>query len=184
MPLCSGLLWVTMSRCVAKAQQAETKQGFGSSLTEISKHLASWLSTETVGGVGKSAVHGNCCLSSVCLNYWPQVSNLWQVRDFWEWMAPGYSNQKTREFALANAAFTSYIGLRKFRDFKLELEATAAVGDVKVGLWAKAPIAPGRAICCRFACEILVNERCPEQLGIHDHRRVHVSRDLDESRAV
>ena len=52
-----------------------------------------------------------------------KVSDLWDVRDIWEWLAPGYMQQSTREFASANAAFTSYIGLQKFREFKLEAES-------------------------------------------------------------
>jgi hypothetical protein len=34
-----------------------------------------------------------------------RVSNLWEVRDFWEWLAPGYTDESTRPYALANAAF-------------------------------------------------------------------------------
>jgi hypothetical protein len=37
-----------------------------------------------------------------------KVSCLWQVRDFWEWLCPGYTDQKTREHALQNAAFSSF----------------------------------------------------------------------------
>ena len=48
-----------------------------------------------------------------------KVSNLWEVRDFWEWLAPGYSLPRTRGHALANAAFTSYSGLSQFRDFRM-----------------------------------------------------------------
>ena len=48
-----------------------------------------------------------------------KVSDLWQVRDFWEWLAPGYSSPRTRGHAMANAAFTSYTGLTKFRDFRM-----------------------------------------------------------------
>ena len=43
----------------------------------------------------------------------------------------------TRDHALANAAFTSYVGLRNFRDFKLEVEAGSVEPNVRVGLWAK-----------------------------------------------
>ena len=67
-----------------------------------------------------------------------KVSDLWDVRDIWEWLAPGYTQQSTREFALANAAFTSYIGLQKFREFKLEAESSSKEGCRSVGLWAKA----------------------------------------------
>ncbi len=67
-----------------------------------------------------------------------KVSDLCDVRDFWEWLAPGYTNQSTRGFALANAAFTSYIGLQKFREFKLEADPSSKEGCRSVGLWAKA----------------------------------------------
>ncbi len=67
-----------------------------------------------------------------------QVSNLWVLRDFWEWLAPGYSDTRTRDHALANAAFTSYFGMNKFREFKMELEAGSTPANPKVGLWAKA----------------------------------------------
>jgi len=67
-----------------------------------------------------------------------KVSNLFDVRDIWEWLCPGYTDNKTREFALANAAFTSYVGLQKFREFKLQLESTSTDGCRSIGLWAKA----------------------------------------------
>ena len=35
-----------------------------------------------------------------------KVSNIWALRDFWEWMSPGYTDMKTRSHALATAAFT------------------------------------------------------------------------------
>ena len=59
-----------------------------------------------------------------------QISELWELRDFWEWLAPGYSQKGNREYALESAAFVSYSGISKYRDFRLELE--------EVGLWAKA----------------------------------------------
>ena len=67
-----------------------------------------------------------------------KVSNLFDVRDIWEWLCPGYTDNKTREFALANAAFTSYVGLQKFREFNLQLESTSTDGCRSIGLWAKA----------------------------------------------
>ena len=45
--------------------------------------------------------------------------------------------KRTRDHALANAAFTSYVGLRNFRDFKLDVEADSVEPNVRVGLWAK-----------------------------------------------
>ena len=47
-----------------------------------------------------------------------KVSDLRDVRVIWEWLVPGYTQQSTREFALANAAFTPYMGFQKFREFK------------------------------------------------------------------
>lgn len=66
-----------------------------------------------------------------------KVSNLWAVRDYWEWLCPGYTVESGRPHALANAAFTSYPALSKFRDFKMELEAGSTETNPKVGLWAK-----------------------------------------------
>jgi hypothetical protein len=66
------------------------------------------------------------------------VNDLWEVRDFWEWLAPGYTNTKTREYALSHAAFVSFGSLRKYRDFKMELEGDSTPENPKVGLWAKA----------------------------------------------
>lgn len=63
-----------------------------------------------------------------------QVSNLWSLRDFWEWLAPGYNTAKADAFS--TAAFTSYVGLRHFRDFKMERLPSQDL-DFKVGLWAK-----------------------------------------------
>ena len=54
------------------------------------------------------------------------------------WLAPGYSKESTRQHALINAAFTSYFGLNKFRQFEMELEAGSTPANPKVGLWAKA----------------------------------------------
>ena len=66
------------------------------------------------------------------------VSDLFQVRDFWEWLAPGYSNPKTRPYALAHAAFSSFGTLRGYRDFQMKLESGSTDASPKVGLWAKA----------------------------------------------
>ena len=65
------------------------------------------------------------------------VSNLWEARDFWEWLCPRYTAEKTRPHALANAAFTSYTNLARFRDFKMELEEGSTDANPRVGLWAK-----------------------------------------------
>jgi hypothetical protein len=61
------------------------------------------------------------------------VSNLWQVRNLWDWLAPGYSrNPNERDQAFANAAFVAYENLNGYRDFELRKES-----DDRVGLWCK-----------------------------------------------
>ena len=67
-----------------------------------------------------------------------KVSCLWEVRDFWEWMAPGYTKVETREHALMNAAFSSFSAFRGYRDFLLELESDSTPANPRVGLWVKA----------------------------------------------
>ena len=66
------------------------------------------------------------------------VSDLFQVRDFWEWLAPGYTDPKKRPYALAHAAFASFGNLSGYRDFVMKLEAGSTEANPKVGLWAKA----------------------------------------------
>ena len=51
-----------------------------------------------------------------------KVSNLFEVRDFWEWLAPGYTNPSTRPYALSNAAFASFSSFQGYRDFLVQLE--------------------------------------------------------------
>ncbi len=87
-----------------------------------------------------------------------KVSNLFDVRDIWEWLCPGYTDNKTCEFALANAAFASYLGLRKFSEFKLEVESTSTEGCRSICLWAKAL----SAFCSHF-------ERLPLGVGGRRH---------------
>ena len=67
-----------------------------------------------------------------------RVSNLWEVRDFWEWLAPGYTDESTRPYALANAAFCYFSSLHGYRDFLVQLEVGSTPQNPKVGLWAKA----------------------------------------------
>ena len=67
-----------------------------------------------------------------------KVSCLWQARDFWEWLSPGYTDPKTREHALKNAAFSSFSSFRGYRDFLLEREKESTPDNPRVGLWAKA----------------------------------------------
>ena len=64
-----------------------------------------------------------------------QVSNLWQIRDLWEWLVPGYRTDK--EAAWARAAFVSYEKIQPYRDFLIKPEADGVDGGRRVGLWAK-----------------------------------------------
>ena len=65
------------------------------------------------------------------------VSNLWEVRDIWNWLAPGWSSG-SKEEARSRAAFVSYDGLQRYRDFSMRLEASSTIDNPRVGLWAKA----------------------------------------------
>ena len=67
-----------------------------------------------------------------------RVSNLWEVRDFWEWLAPGYTEESTRPYALSNAAFCHFSSLHGYRDFLIQREVGSTPQNPKVGLWAKA----------------------------------------------
>ena len=65
-----------------------------------------------------------------------QVSNMWQVRDLWNWLAPGWTQD--REAARARASFVTYDRLQEYRDLSLRLEASSTPSNRRVGLWAKA----------------------------------------------
>ena len=75
------------------------------------------------------------------------VSDLLQVRDFWEWLAPGYSNPHTRPYALQHAAFSSFGTLRGYRDFQMKLESGSTGVNPKVGLWANAYMSTAEYTC-------------------------------------
>ena len=62
------------------------------------------------------------------------VSNLWQVRDFWEWLFPGHSKQATESFSRGSAVV--YEGINRFHDFELRIKKNDA-GNREVVLWAK-----------------------------------------------
>ena len=76
-----------------------------------------------------------------------KVSCLWHVRDFWDWLCPGYTDQKTREHALHNAAFSSFSSFRGYRDFLLKLEADSTPQNPRVGLWAKSYMTSSKYEC-------------------------------------
>ena len=63
------------------------------------------------------------------------VSNLWQVRDFWEWLFPGHGADSAQAFARGSAVV--YEGLSRFHDFEIRLEEPDAAAGHRVGLWAK-----------------------------------------------
>ena len=65
------------------------------------------------------------------------VFNLWEVRDFWEWLVPGYTNDTTRQQALTMGAFVAFGKFQNYRDFMVELIAGSTEGNPTVGLWAK-----------------------------------------------
>ena len=60
------------------------------------------------------------------------VSNLWTLRDYWEWLAPGYYGTGERLRALSKGAFVCYDQLSAYHDFVIRKD-----GDASVGLWAK-----------------------------------------------
>ena len=62
------------------------------------------------------------------------VSNLWEVRDFWEWLFPGHSSDPSQAFCRGSSVV--YEGLTRFHDFEIRLEEPDAAGN-RVGLWAK-----------------------------------------------
>lgn len=63
------------------------------------------------------------------------ISNLWQVRNFWEWLAPGYTNDRIQ--AMSSAAFVPYDRLSSYHDFLIQKEDGSTADNVRVGLWAK-----------------------------------------------
>ena len=62
---------------------------------------------------------------------------MWNIRDFWEWLAPGYGDGSRRLDALNRGGFIYYDQLSGFHDFLLKKEATSCPANVRVGLWAK-----------------------------------------------
>jgi hypothetical protein len=64
------------------------------------------------------------------------ASNMWEVRDLWNWLAPGWDADK--DGARARAAFVTYDRLQGYRDFSLRPEAGGSPRSPRVGLWAKA----------------------------------------------
>ena len=67
-----------------------------------------------------------------------KVSNLWEVRDFWEWLAPGYTQDITMAYALPNDVFSYVSSQHGYRDFLVQAEVGSTPQNRRVGLWAKA----------------------------------------------
>ena len=66
-----------------------------------------------------------------------KVSNLWHVRNMWEWLAPGWEDKRSRQRSLSSGAFVHYTGLLRYHDFALRREDGSAGCGPRVGLWAK-----------------------------------------------
>ena len=69
------------------------------------------------------------------------VTNLWNVRDFWQWLSPGRQSDDNNK---SRAAYVTYTNIQQYRDFTIQLETTENSGtavkgpaDISVGLWAK-----------------------------------------------
>ena len=65
------------------------------------------------------------------------VSCLWEIRNFWEWLVPGYYKKDSGAAPFSTAAFVSYRNLHKYRDFLLKHEDRSTPGNPVIGLWAK-----------------------------------------------
>ena len=65
------------------------------------------------------------------------VFNLWEVRDFWEWLVPGYTNDNTRQQALTMGAVVAFGKFQNYRDFMVERISGSTEDNPAVGLWAK-----------------------------------------------
>ena len=64
------------------------------------------------------------------------VSNMWNVRDIWEWLAPGY--HENSGLALSQGAFVCYDQLSAWHDFLIKKESSDSVG-----LWTKQYMSDG-----------------------------------------
>jgi len=96
-----------------------------------------------------------------------QVSNLWQVRDLWAWLAPGW--HVDRPSARSRAAFVSYDKLLAFRDFAMRLEPASTPDNPRVGLWAKQYMSDAAyeyvgTLTTRKLFEAVVRQSVPEVL--------------------
>ena len=64
------------------------------------------------------------------------VSNLWQVRDFWEWLFPGHGQKGGETESFTKGAGIFYDGMAQYHDFELR-RFTGDGGELQVGLWGK-----------------------------------------------
>ena len=65
-----------------------------------------------------------------------KVSNLFEVRDFWEWLASGYTDPSTRPYYFSNVAFASFSSFQGYRDFLVQLETGSTQ---KTRVWVRGP---------------------------------------------
>ena len=114
------------------------------------------------GGAGVSAAMGHDVL----------VSHLWKIRDFWNWLAPGYNSANGRLDALAKAAFVYYDQISTLHDFLLKKEESSTPANVRVGLWAKRYMSSPAAeykflgtLITREMFDAVVGQRQPELQG-------------------
>jgi hypothetical protein len=68
------------------------------------------------------------------------VSNLWEVRDFWEWLFPGHGKRPKESFALGAGIY--YENMKSYHDFTLQ-RVRGVDGEVQVGLWGKRYMSDG-----------------------------------------
>lgn len=64
------------------------------------------------------------------------VSNLWEIRDFWGWLFPGYGSGNNKD-ATQRGAIVYYENISHYRDFELRKEVAKNPGDNSVGMCAK-----------------------------------------------
>lgn len=61
------------------------------------------------------------------------ISDLWKVRNFWEWLAPGYATDNDK----SNMAFVPYDRLSSYHDFLVQKADESTAKNVRVGLRAR-----------------------------------------------
>jgi len=113
------------------------------------------------------------------------VLSLWEARDFWEWLCPGYNDKAKREHAFASAAFPHIGGFHNKRDFLLELQEDSTDDNKKVGLWAKEFMTTEKydflgAILTNKSYESVVGSRRPPKQA----REIHSCKTVRETKVA